>query len=249
MRPLPSANASERVVVYKPPPDPVRNFTLFWSCFGGAAVCVCVPVPVLYSCVFAYGQTGSGKSYTMMGAGGGGSDNPQRGLTPRLCEDLFQRISAKVEAEAAAGWAAKVEVSYMEIYLEMVRDLLSSNPDRKLKVREHQSTGPYVEDLSSHAVTSYKEVKALMDDGDKVRMRRGHRRRGHQRRGNLWHFRAFPMAEFSFRHGTAHWLHSIRSRPLCQHAVHIHLLHSQTRHTRTLVTLRSVFDPPCSCAR
>ena len=124
-------------------------------------------VRVLYSCVFAYGQTGSGKSYTMMGAGGGGSDNPERGLTPRLCEDLFQQISTKVEA----GWTAKVEVSYMEIYLEMVRDLLSSNPDRKLKVREHKSTGPYVEDLSSHAVTSYKEVKALMDDGDKVRVR------------------------------------------------------------------------------
>ena len=70
----------------------------------------------------------------------GGSDTPQRGLTPRLCEDLFQRISTKVEAEAEASWAAKVEVSYMDIYLEMVRDLLGSKsgpPTQGPRASEH----------------------------------------------------------------------------------------------------------------
>ena len=41
-------------------------------------------------CIFAYGQTGAGKSYTMMGKG---HDNDQAGIIPRLCQDLFQRIS------------------------------------------------------------------------------------------------------------------------------------------------------------
>ena len=118
-----------------------------------------------HSCVFAYGQTGSGKSYTMMG---NPDDKEHRRITPRLCEDLFARISTKAKAEAQDGWSSKVEVSYMEIYLEMVRDLLSVNTNRKLRVREHASTGPYVEDLSSHAVTNFEQVKALMDDGDKV---------------------------------------------------------------------------------
>jgi kinesin family protein 13 len=38
------------------------------------------------ACIFAYGQTGSGKSYTMMGSSG------QKGLIPRLCDTLFDRI-------------------------------------------------------------------------------------------------------------------------------------------------------------
>lgn len=42
-------------------------------------------------CIFAYGQTGSGKSYTMMGKP---SDEEQMGIIPRLCGDLFQRITA-----------------------------------------------------------------------------------------------------------------------------------------------------------
>jgi len=62
------------------------------------------------SCVFAYGQTGSGKSYTMMG--GPGED---RGLTPRLCEELFIRIgemqSAKRAEDDKFDWSATVEVS------------------------------------------------------------------------------------------------------------------------------------------
>ena len=41
-------------------------------------------------CIFAYGQTGAGKSYTMMGKG---NDDDQAGIIPRLCQDLFQRIS------------------------------------------------------------------------------------------------------------------------------------------------------------
>ena len=41
-------------------------------------------------CIFAYGQTGAGKSYTMMGKG---HDGDQAGIIPRLCKDLFVRIS------------------------------------------------------------------------------------------------------------------------------------------------------------
>ena len=40
------------------------------------------------TCIFAYGQTGSGKSYSMLGATG----YDQRGIIPRTCEELFQRI-------------------------------------------------------------------------------------------------------------------------------------------------------------
>lgn len=59
-----------------------------------------------HSCVFAYGQTGSGKSYTMMG----NLSADHRGITPRLCEDLFERIRAKCDQDP--GWSAKV-LQYM----------------------------------------------------------------------------------------------------------------------------------------
>ena len=111
------------------------------------------------TCVFAYGQTGAGKSYSMMG--GKGND---RGIIPRLCENIFSTI----QEQQSDSWSAKVEVRYMEIYLEKVRDLLNPSSQQPLKVREHQSTGPYVEGLSSHAVTSFDNVKTLMSDGDKV---------------------------------------------------------------------------------
>ncbi len=39
-------------------------------------------------CIFAYGQTGAGKSYTMMGKG-----EKDEGIIPRLCKDLFTRIT------------------------------------------------------------------------------------------------------------------------------------------------------------
>ena len=42
------------------------------------------------ACIFAYGQTGSGKSYTMMGAP---NDETQKGIIPRLCDSLFERIA------------------------------------------------------------------------------------------------------------------------------------------------------------
>jgi hypothetical protein len=51
-----------------------------------------------------------------------------------------------------------------------VRDLLLLSEDGSgyLRVREHVTTGPYVENLSSHAVTNFGMVKSLMDEGNKV---------------------------------------------------------------------------------
>ncbi|KAL3215406.1 hypothetical protein MRX96_034118 [Rhipicephalus microplus] len=62
-----------------------------------------------------------------------------------------------------------VEVSYMEIYCERVRDLLNPKNKNNLRVREHPLLGPYVEDLSKLAVTSYHDIHSLMDEGNKAR--------------------------------------------------------------------------------
>ncbi|KAM4610844.1 kinesin-like protein KIF1B isoform 1-T1 [Polymixia lowei] len=113
-------------------------------------------------CIFAYGQTGAGKSYTMMGK----QEEGQEGIIPMLCEDLFEKINADNNKE---DLSYSVEVSYMEIYCERVRDLLNPKNKGNLRVREHPLLGPYVEDLSKLAVTSYTDIADLMDAGNKAR--------------------------------------------------------------------------------
>lgn len=61
----------------------------------------------------------------------------------------------------------------MEIYCERVRDLLNPKNKGNLRVREHPLLGPYVEDLSKLAVTSYNDIQDLMDSGNKARCVRG----------------------------------------------------------------------------
>ncbi|XP_028848833.1 kinesin-like protein KIF1B isoform X30 [Denticeps clupeoides] len=112
-------------------------------------------------CIFAYGQTGAGKSYTMMGK----QEEGQEGIIPQLCEDLFEKINDNNTEELSYS----VEVSYMEIYCERVRDLLNPKNKGNLRVREHPLLGPYVEDLSKLAVTSYTDIADLMDAGNKAR--------------------------------------------------------------------------------
>lgn len=57
----------------------------------------------------------------------------------------------------------------MEIYCERVRDLLSPRRGGSLRVREHPLLGPYVQDLSKLAVTSFEDIADLMDCGNKAR--------------------------------------------------------------------------------
>jgi hypothetical protein len=57
----------------------------------------------------------------------------------------------------------------MKIYNEKVRDLLNPKNTGNLRVREHPSLGPYVEDLSKLVVNSYDEMMTLMDEGNKAR--------------------------------------------------------------------------------
>nr|XP_025739387.1 stAR-related lipid transfer protein 9 isoform X3 [Callorhinus ursinus] len=109
-------------------------------------------------CLFAYGQTGSGKTYTMLGT------PASVGLTPRICEGLFIRE----EDCAPLPSSRRIKVSFLEIYNERVRDLLKQSDQKKsytLRVREHPEMGPYVQGLSQHVVTNYKQVIQLLEEG------------------------------------------------------------------------------------
>lgn len=88
--------------------------------------------------LFAYGQTGSGKSYSVIGYG------PNKGIVPRICEELFQTIQHRLQSKESTTF--EVKFSMYEIYNEVVRDLLSPDQSRNkkgLKVREHPTKGFY----------------------------------------------------------------------------------------------------------
>ncbi|EKM82667.1 hypothetical protein AGABI1DRAFT_33459 [Agaricus bisporus var. burnettii JB137-S8] len=112
--------------------------------------------------VFAYGQTGSGKTFTMMGAD---IDSDElKGIIPRITEQIFQSI---VESDPHLEYLVKV--SYMEIYLEKIRDLLAPQNDN-LQVHEEKSRGVYVKNLSDYYVSSAREVYEIMRTGGAARV-------------------------------------------------------------------------------
>ncbi|KFM10148.1 Kinesin-like KIF14, partial [Aptenodytes forsteri] len=116
------------------------------------------------TCLFAYGQTGSGKSYTMMGF------DEDRGIIPRLCEDLFTRIAQMDKQQILYH----LEMSFFEVYNEKIHDLLvfkaeSGQKKQPLRVREHPVLGPYVEGLTVNVVGSYSDIQSWLELGNKQR--------------------------------------------------------------------------------
>lgn len=112
--------------------------------------------------IFAYGQTGTGKTFTMEGD----RDIPEmKGIIPNSFAHIFGHI-AKAEGEIQF----LVRVSYMEIYNERVRDLLSQDKKRKLEVKERPDIGVYVKDLSSCVVKTADDMDRIMNAGNKNRV-------------------------------------------------------------------------------
>lgn len=133
-----------------------------------------------YNCtILAYGQTGAGKTFTMGTAPveGGGDDGDGAtddtgtdeitdgcGIIPRAVRDLFHQIGERCDGEA------HVELSYLEVYNEEIRDLLVGGDPHKgkqqqLRIREHMDGEVYVRGLTSVAVASPRDVGRLMEEG------------------------------------------------------------------------------------
>lgn len=102
-------------------------------------------------------QTGTGKSHTMEG-----KDEPVelRGIIPNSFEYVFQII-----ARESGSKKYLVRASYLEIYNEDIRDLLSKNPNNKLELKENPDKGVYVKDLQSFPVNSFSEIYNVLQVG------------------------------------------------------------------------------------
>ncbi|XP_077368123.1 kinesin-like protein KIF3B [Festucalex cinctus] len=110
--------------------------------------------------IFAYGQTGTGKTYTMEGIR---NDPERRGVIPNSFDHIFTHISRSQNQQYL------VRASYLEIYQEEIRDLLSKDQSRRLELRERPDTGIYVKDLSSFVTKSVREIENVMNVGNQNR--------------------------------------------------------------------------------
>jgi hypothetical protein len=82
------------------------------------------------ACVFAYGTTGSGKTFTMTGS------HEEPGLMYMIIKDLFKKILVNTDK------TYEIRVSYVEIYNEIIRDLLVPNSkDTYLELRDDHLRG------------------------------------------------------------------------------------------------------------
>ncbi|NXI16518.1 KIF14 protein, partial [Irena cyanogastra] len=177
--PVISMSGSE-TVVQNPSTSQVYTFSYdfsFWSFDKGhpnfasqAMIYKTLALPLLErafegynACLFAYGQTGSGKSYTMMGF------DEDRGIIPRLCEDLFNQIAQMGKEQVLYH----LEMSFFEVYNEKIHDLLvfkaENGQKKQLRVREHPVLGPYVEGLTVNVVRSYSDIQSWLELGNKQR--------------------------------------------------------------------------------
>lgn len=96
-----------------------------------------------YNCsVFAYGATGAGKTFTMIG----NPDSP--GITYLTMKDLFKR-----KEELSGEREFELMLTYIEVYNELVKDLL--NPGPPLNLREDAKYGIYYLLLSRRALTLF----------------------------------------------------------------------------------------------
>ncbi|TVU13793.1 hypothetical protein EJB05_37219, partial [Eragrostis curvula] len=120
------------------------------------------------SSIFAYGQTGSGKTYTMWGplsALSEDSTSSERGLTPRVFEQLFSRIKEEKLKHADKELTYKCVCSFLEIYNEQITDLLDPS-QKNLQIREDVRTARvYVESLTKESVSTMKDVSQLLVKG------------------------------------------------------------------------------------
>lgn len=58
-------------------------------------------------------------------------------------------------------------MSYLEIYNEEVRDLLSKNQTLRLEIKERPDVGVFVKDLSTYVVNNAEDMERIMLLGNK----------------------------------------------------------------------------------
>jgi kinesin family protein 18/19 len=98
--------------------------------------------------IFAYGATGAGKTFTMMGS----AKNP--GVIPQTLDYLFEQVGRR------AADSVDIRVSYVEVYNEVLRDLLTSE-DLALDIREDPERGIIITNVLEFPASNQDEIMRM----------------------------------------------------------------------------------------
>ncbi|KAF9912163.1 Kinesin-like protein kif15 [Linnemannia zychae] len=114
--------------------------------------------------IFAYGQTGSGKTYTMQGPSHmtSVSKHENRGIIPRCLEYLFELIAKEEQMVSSVKYLCKA--SYIEIYNEMIYDLLDNSTTARA-TREDIKRGVYVDGVTEESIHNPEDAYKLFEQG------------------------------------------------------------------------------------
>ncbi|KAH8326249.1 hypothetical protein KR067_004087 [Drosophila pandora] len=104
-------------------------------------------------CIFAYGQTGSGKTYTMDGV------PDSVGVIPRTVDLLFDSI----RSYRNLGWEYEIKATFLEIYNEVLYDLLSNEQkDMEIRMVKNSKNDIYVSNITEETVLDPNHLRQLM---------------------------------------------------------------------------------------
>ncbi|NXN56750.1 KIF12 protein, partial [Rynchops niger] len=135
-----------------------------------------------FSCtVFAFGQTGSGKTYTLMGPL---IQTETRPAAPGLLGLMQRSFACLLEQSRSRGSDLALSASYLEIYNEQVRDLLSPGPPCALPLRWSKTRGFYVENQLSVDFESLEAIADLLLQGSQRRRTSAHALNRHSSRSH-----------------------------------------------------------------
>ncbi|XP_064893034.1 kinesin-like protein KIF12 isoform X7 [Columba livia] len=135
-----------------------------------------------FSCtIFAFGQTGSGKTYTLMGPF---TQNETRPAAPGLLGLMQRSFACLLEQSQSHGSDLALSASYLEIYNEQVRDLLSPGPPCVLPLRWSKTRGFYVENQFSVDFESLETITELLLQGSQRRRTSAHALNRHSSRSH-----------------------------------------------------------------
>ena len=116
--------------------------------------------------IFAFGQTGSGKTYTITGPDG--VEPEKKGLTQRAFAEIFRLIGSDKNTKYT------VRATYLEIYLEQVKDLLNPTSGN-LQIRWNSERGFYVENLFVVDCEVLDDCMAVLEEGLRNRKTAAHK--------------------------------------------------------------------------
>ncbi|XP_023794995.1 kinesin-like protein KIF12 isoform X2 [Cyanistes caeruleus] len=135
-----------------------------------------------FSCtVFAFGQTGSGKTYTLMGPLAQSETQP---ASPALLGLMQRSFTCLLDQSRSRGSDLALSASYLEIYNEQIRDLLSPGPPCALPLRWSKTRGFYVENQLNVEFESLEAIVSLLLQGSQRRRTSAHALNRHSSRSH-----------------------------------------------------------------